>query len=155
MTCPTTLARHPTVMVHSNAGVRQACVAAPVLWNLYIHDFFLLLEKKFSSEWLLEHLTVFADDFHVFFEFNSEELLQQSLVELRRFLDALSEFGLRINIDKTAFLLHLRGRRAPKWRSKLVRGNASSRKVRLEATSKDEEPMHIPLAREHKYLGII
>ena len=146
---------HPSASVMSNVGVRQGCVAAPVLWNLFIDDFLRLNRSTFPVEWLCEHLTIFADDIHLFFEVVSEETLQSSLLELRRFLDALKKHGLMINMEKTAFLLHLRGRRACKWRSKLIMGEGKAKKVKVAATQKDGDPLYIPLVTHHKYLGII
>ena len=53
------------VSITANIGVRQGCVAAPTLWNMYIHSFLILLEGVFSKDWVKERLTVYADDFHI------------------------------------------------------------------------------------------
>ena len=147
--------QHPAVAVRSNVGVRQGCVAAPLLWNMYIHDFLQLIRKIFSDDWLNQHVTVFADDFHLFFSFDSEDGIRKSLWELRRFLDELGDHGLRVNMGKTAFMCHLRGLRAPKWRRKLLRGSGCSCRFRLEANTKHGEVLFIPFVSQHKYLGIM
>ena len=146
---------HPDATVTGNIGVRQGCVAAPTLWNLYIHDFLTQMHKVFSKDWIRDHVNVFADDFHLFFAFGSETEIQEALRDLRRFLDEMSVFGLKINTGKTGFLLHLRGRRASKWRSKLIRGRGDEAKIRLESVEKHGVPLFIPLVSEHKYLGIM
>ena len=109
------------VVITANSGVRQGCVAAPSLWNMYIHGFLQRLAVVFSSSWVRDHITVYADDFHIFFVFLSEEEFQKVLVDLRRFLDELLAFGLDLNMDKTVVLLNMKGGRAPKWRKKVLR----------------------------------
>ena len=87
--------------------------------------------------------------------FSSEQEIQQALRDLRRFLDEMQSFGLRINTSKTGFMLYLRGRRSSKWRSKLIRGSGSGATIRLESLEQHGEPLYIPLVHEQKYLGII
>ena len=147
--------QHESAHVISNVGVRQGCVAAPLLWLLYTHDFLCHLEGIFSRQWIRDHVTLYADDFHLAFTFTSEEALVQALQDLRRVLDELMLFGLAVNMEKTAFLLFLRGKRSEKWRRKLIRGTKGSAKIRLESLVKNGEPLLIPLCHEHKYLGIV
>ena len=122
---------------------------------MYVHAFLEKVRAFFSDQWLRDHVTVFADDFHIFFSFDSEDGLIIALREVRWILDELSLHGLSINMTKTAFLLHLRGRRACKWKAKLVRRSQSTTCIRLDALTKQGEPLFIPLVSEHKYLGIV
>ena len=108
----------------------------------------------FSVEWLREHVTLYADDFHLAFTFSEEDGLIKALKDLRVFLDKMGEYGLQVNMEKTAFLMHLRGR-SEKWRAKLIRGTGSQAKIKLSSVNRQGESLMIPLHEEHKYLGIM
>ena len=147
--------KHPDAQVAGNIGVRQGCVAAPTLWNLFVHDFLVKMHAVFSEEWIRKHVTIFADDFHLFWCFSSEAEIHGMLHDLRIFLDQLQIHGLRVNYEKTAVLLYIQGRKAGKWRSKLIRGNGKNTKIRLEAIDKTGQAILLPLVTSHKYLGIM
>ena len=152
---PYVSAQHSDTYVLGNMGVRQGCVAAPTLWNLYIHDFLTKMQDYFPTGWIREHVTVFADDFHLFFCINSESSMATALKDLRRFLDGMIKHGLKINPAKTAVLMYLMGRRARSWRSKLIRGTGPDKKFRLEPLCKEDFSLLFPLVKEHKYLGVM
>ena len=143
------------VSVMANSGVRQGCVAAPSLWNMFIHGFLEKMAKVFSWSWIQEHVTIYADDFHIFFAFDSEEAFQKALLDLRRFLDELMLYDLDLNMDKTVVLLELKGSRSQKWRKKVVRKEGSSMVLRLDALDRPNPPLLLRLVRSHKYLGIM
>ena len=143
------------VTVCANTGVRQGCVAAPSLWNMYIHGFLDTLSELFPPNWVQEHVTIYADDFHLFFVFASEMEFQQSLLELRQFLDALIAYGLDLNKDKTVVLLNLKGRRSAKWRKKVIVKEGAEYKLKLAAVTRPNPPLLLRIVGSHKYLGIM
>ena len=143
------------VSVKANSGVWQGCVAAPCLWNMFVHGFLEKMSIIFSWSWIQEHVTIYADDFHIFFAFDSEEVFQKVLLDLRRFLDELLLYGLDLNMLKTVALLELKGSRSGKWRKKVVRKEGSTMVLRLEALERPNPPLLLRLVRSHKYLGRI
>ena len=143
------------VSVDANIGVRQGCVAAPSLWNMYIHGFLETLSQIFPPNWVQNHVTVYADDFHLYFVFASETEFKMALHELRSFLDALLAYGLDLNMEKTVVLLNLKGRRASKWRKKLIVKDGTDYKLKLEALIRPNPPLLLRIVSSHKYLGIM
>ena len=143
------------VSVCANSGVRQGCVAAPTLWNMYIHSFLIRIADVFTLQWVKDHLTIYADDFHIFFVFDSEAGFQKALTDLRKFLDELMDFGLDLNMDKTVVLLNLKGKRSAKWRHKVIQKEGSEHRLKLAALTRPNPPLLLRLVSTHKYLGIM
>ena len=60
-------------------GVRQGCSSAPFLWAttmvLLLDD----LQRTIPLEWIHEHVTIYADDLHIFCLFKNETELQDAL----------------------------------------------------------------------------
>ena len=150
--------RHGTydVTVEANMGVRQGCVAAPLLWLIYTHVLLSALGMYLPLDWIQNMLTLFADDFHAAWEFATEVELEQSLRQIYDLITALKDLGLRINMDKTQVLLHLRGIRAPLWRKRLLRNLGGKMVMKLPfGKSSGREVFHIPVVSHCKYLGIM
>ena len=99
-----------TSPLNANVGVKQGCVAAPLLWLVYTHALLTALATNLPSEWIRA------------WEFGDEDGLLLALNQIQSLLSStLSLLGLRINMDKTQALIHLRGTKAPTWRQKLLR----------------------------------
>ena len=60
-----------------------------------------------------------------------------------------------MNVDKSAILLHLRGTKNAKWKSRLLRQHNGRVHLRLAALQKGGDVLHIPVVTVHKYLGIM
>lgn len=85
-------------------GIRQGCSAAPTLWTLYTLAILVELAHKIPKQWLLENLTIFADDTCAHCTFSSLMELQSHLKCIGILFDTLEAYGLQINVDKTAAL---------------------------------------------------
>ena len=145
---------HP-IHIKATRRVRQGCVAAPFIWLAYTHMIMHSLASTLSLQWLRDFFTMFADDCHACWEFTSEKEFSKALAQLRILLDKLMELGLRINFSKSVLLLHLRGTKASKWRSKLLRHNGDKCLFRICPTHADGTVLLLPMVRRHKYLGIM
>ena len=144
------------IMVDANMGVRQGCVAAPLLWLVYTNVLLTALAMKMPSVWIRDMLTLFADDFHAAWEFQDVDGLLQALKQIHCLLDTLCNLGLKINMDKTQVLIHLRGIQAPNWRSKLLRTVKGKTVLRLPYGSRGgSEVWCLPVVAQCKYLGIM
>ena len=142
------------IAINANRGVRQGCVAAPLVWIVYTMLLMQKLALYIPLVCVLAWLTMYADDMHWGQTFKSESELREVLHLIRSFLDFLAIFGVVVNMQKSAILLHVRGRRAAKWRAKLLRSDQGQRVFRLPAISKDDQCLQIPLVKEHTYLGV-
>ena len=94
----------------STRGVRQGCVAAPLLWVLYSRGWIHELAAKVGWEWLLKGLTIYADDVHAAWQIHSEDDFLKAIVSIRVILQSLSDIGLCVNKNKTAVILRMVGK---------------------------------------------
>ena len=144
-----------SVSVEANTGVRQGCVAAPMLWTAFTHTICFVLSLVLSEAWVRENLTLFADDLHACWTFSSENELEFSLVQFRLLIDLLTIMGIRINYEKSVVQLHLRGTRASKWRSKLLRRVNGRWQMRVPPQQAGGEVCWFPVVKQHRYLGVM
>ena len=56
-------------VINSDVGVRQGCVAAPLLWVAFMRFWMKYLSQRLGAAWLRKHLTVYADDNHLAWTF--------------------------------------------------------------------------------------
>ena len=143
------------IEVDANTGVRQGCVAAPLLWTAFTHVVMFMLGIVLTEEWLIKHLTLFADDLHASWEFSNEQELEMALVQLRVLIDMLLIIGIRVNMEKSVVQVHLRGTKAQTWKDKIFRQVNGKRHLRLKATSNEGSILLLPVVKEHKYLGVL
>ena len=134
--------------LHTNSGIRQGCGLAPLLWTAFT----LLAMERLETFLTPDQLTVFADDYHVSWDIDSELHFHNCCVQIGRILDDLTELGMQISVDKTVVLIHLGGSAAKKaMHSSIIRSKVETF---LEAKTK-AGPVRIPVRKEHKYLGAI
>ena len=144
------------IEIEANTGVRQGCVAAPLLWTAFTHVVMFVLGTVLSLEWLAQHLTLFADDLHASWEFTDEDELKTALVQLRILIDMLLVIGIRVNMEKSVVVqIHLRGTKSQSWRDKLFRQVKGKTHISLKANTPNDSVLFLPVVREHKYLGVV
>ena len=127
------------IEVDAKIGVRQGCVAAPLLWTSFTHVVMFVLSLVFPMFWIRKCLTLFSDDLHASWEFTTETELQTGLSQLRILLDLLQIMGIKVNKDKWVVLLLIRGSFSSKWRSKILRRLHGKMQLRLPPSSKDDQ----------------
>ena len=54
-----------TVSDMATTGIRQGCVAAPLLWDCHTSHVMAELQNHLGQQWVRDVLTLFADDFHL------------------------------------------------------------------------------------------
>ena len=137
-----------TFCIEGNVGVRQGCVAAPFLWVAYVRFWLKWLAGILGWDWVRKHVTVYADDNHLAWEFTEDTQVHQSIFELGVVLRSFSEFGMCVNLDKTVAIFSLRGRSSTSLRKRYIqRGRKPLLKV-------DEHHL-LPLVNQHRYLGVV
>ena len=143
------------VKVDATTGVRQGCVAAPMMWTAFTHTIFFVLSLVFSEEWVLKHLTLFADDLHASWEFISEQELELALLQFRVMIDVLTMTGININTEKSVVLSHFRETRASKWHSKLLRKSGNRFQFRLPVRQSGEDVFWFPATKDGCQLFVV
>ena len=134
--------------IDCNVGVRQGCVAAPLLWVSFMRFWMKHLAGRFGMHWVRKHLTVFADDNHLAWAFTDEGAVHRAIAEAEVFLNTFSEYGMHLNLGKTVAILSVRGKSGSSIRRKFVQIDKGCKLLRLSST------LLVPLVTQHIYLGI-
>ena len=96
----------------TTCGIKQGCRAAPTLWLCLTLSIMEAMIRQRSVAWLQRILTAFADDFCGCWTIASASDLLRALSDLELLLGVLAQFSLTVNLQKTALLLHVRGKEA-------------------------------------------
>ena len=142
-------------MIESNIGVRQGCVAAPLLWVCFMHLWQMSLVDKISLEWVINCLTVFADDIHTSWTFSDEFELEKALKSVRIILNSLGMIGMEVNHQKTVCLLCLYGSQASRLRKKYCGKSKMGKYIRIPRLCEEDSDLILPLVDKHVYLGVV
>ena len=76
----------------------------PTIWVAFVHLVLTELASLFSVSWVMEHLTIFADDTHMGWTASTEDELHSSQEQAGTVTQLLETMGLSANTDKSAFL---------------------------------------------------
>ena len=136
-----------------NTGVRQGCVAAPFLWTAFVLHWHKKIARMYGRSWVLDHLTTYADDHHVAWEFADLRELLVALSEAEFVLRSLEEEGMVLSLGKTQALLVLRGTRARGISKKIICTENGEKKIKLGSLT-TTSPIMLPLVRQARYLGV-
>ncbi|CAE7475662.1 unnamed protein product [Symbiodinium sp. CCMP2592] len=98
-----------------------------------------------------EHLTLFADDHHLAFEFNTEQELYQAIDDINKVISILSEMGMLINPTKAKAILRIQGTKRCDLRKKLTRKVQNELRLVLGSGPQD----YIPIVDKVEYLGAV
>ncbi|CAE7367016.1 MCAT, partial [Symbiodinium sp. KB8] len=144
--------RSNTAVIVPSWGLRQGCVASPVLWAVYTVLICRTLEAKFGSGWMAEHGSLYADDAHFRWEFRGFSQFECVMKEVRQVLATFRRFGMRVNQDKTKAILALTGALRSKLSKHYIRKAGEGRHLLL---SPGDPRQWLPLEDQAEYLGII
>ena len=56
--------------IETHCGIRQGCPIAPTVWIAFVHMILVELSRMFSTDWVCQHLIVFAGDTHMGWTFH-------------------------------------------------------------------------------------
>ena len=134
--------------IDGNVGVRQGCVAAPLLWVAFMRHWKKHLEEHLGSSWVKRHLTVYADDNHLAWTFRDLGDIHQAILDATFVLNSFLTYGMHLNLDKTVAILVVRGRGASAIRRRYLVSESGRRFLCLH------DALRLPLVSQHVYLGM-
>ena len=137
--------------IHPNRGVRQGCKASPILWAAFTGLVALQMDIDIRQSFAKDHLTLFADDHHLAFEFNTEQELYQAIDDVNKVISILSEMGMLINPTKAKAILRIQGTKRCDLRKKITR--KVQNELRLVLGSGPQN--YIPIVDKVEYLGAV
>ena len=143
-----------TVNFLASKGLRQGSTEPPFEWSALTWFVCQMLRHVLPESWIQECLTIFADDFHGFWEFQTTADVHHAVKQLRHLLTCLNDLGLKINCGKSAILLRLKGPGADKILSKYLRRTGKGPFFTVK-TIDNQHCFSFPVVAKHAYLGCI
>ena len=137
----------------ASRGIRQGCSAAPTIWTLFTLAILKDLTQKIPEEWIKNNLTLFADDTCAHCVFHSLSNLQVHLKHIGILFDTLEEYGMKINVSKTAAILKGMGSALNKANRLVVKRTPQGSFLLIPRKGGTKTP--IRLKSSHLYLGIM
>ena len=137
-----------TTSVNVDTGLRQGCKAAPLLWVLFMNRFLQILMDKVGQQWIVENVTLYADDIHVGASFFSNTDFRHCFGCV---LDAIETLKLQLSYAKTYILSATTGSGQKKNLKGVVERTSKGATILLPRA--DQTKSAIPLRSKGKYLG--
>ena len=138
--------------IPTGKGVRQGCRIAPTLWISYTVALLQEIAARTSTQWVRDHVTLFADDIHAGLAFFSSQQLLDSISGLGHLLDALEHLGLTISLEKTFVILHICGTNCRSIRKQIVKQDSQG--MYIEVPRAQHLPSRLRVKTTAKYLGV-
>ena len=133
----------------ASRGVRQGCVASPILWIIFVHSICDELAGKVGYSRVCQILTLFADDFHGQWTFYSLAELEEALDVLALLFSTLHKFGMTVNASKSKAIMAVAGTQASQIKKKIVRVIENCPHLKV-----NDKGLLIPLVDSFVYLGV-
>ena len=132
-------------------GVRQGCCSAPYLWSTAMVLLLNELQDTIPLQWIKDHISIYADDLHIFCLFYNEQDLTDCIYFFEAVIMAIDRMGLKLSPQKLCLLLKGKGPGFLLW------------KKRYCVTSKTLQPylflcdgsLRIPIMKKCLYLGAV
>ncbi|OLP99129.1 Copia protein [Symbiodinium microadriaticum] len=100
--------------VTTTNGIKQGCRAAPPLWVSFTLSVLEHLARHRSLSWVQSILTLFADDFCGHWTITCLQDWKAAISDLTLLMETLETYQLKVNLQKTALLVNLKGKTAKK-----------------------------------------
>ena len=138
--------------VTTTNGIKQGCRAAPTLWVSFTLSVLEHLARHRSLSWVQNILTLFADDFCGHWTITCLQDWKAAISDLTLLMETLETYQLRVNLQKTALLVNLKGKTAKKLLRQHTRQKAGETFLILQIHGRE---CLLRLKESHTYLGTI
>ena len=138
--------------VTTTNGIKQGCRAAPTLWVSFTLSILEHLARHRSLSWVQNILTLFADDFCGHWTITCLQDWTAAISDLTLLLETLESYQLRVNLQKTALLVNLKGKTAKKLLRQHTRQKAGETFMILQVHGRE---CLLKIKESHTYLGTI
>ena len=138
-------------VVQMSRGLRQGCPIAPMIYAAWTCRLCKLINARLGQTWTQEHMSLFADDKHCYWQVRSKREFQGALHQLDVILSLLRETKMQVNFSKSAVVYALRGRAAEEMVAKYTRWHNGSRCLLIRGQS---GAVKIPIVDRFVYLGV-
>lgn len=134
-------------------GLRQGCKIAPQLWVVYMDKCLRLLEPRTGLQWIMECITIYADDVHVGCQFTSSHAFQLHRQNIGHVMDVLEQLDLQLSYQKSFILLKYAGTNPrPTLKGRIQRtGTLHS----LIVQRPNGQTSDLPIRNKGSYLGAV
>ena len=133
-------------------GLRQGCPIAPMLYAAWVCQYCHDLDASISKDFTVNHMSVFADDKHFFWEIHSKRQLQQAVRQLQLAIELLEKRCMQVSFSKSHLVYALRGRLAVEM---VGRRTAWFRGERCFILRGGHRCVRLPVHDRISYLGVI
>ena len=104
--------RGETTSIRVGRGLRQGCKIAPLLWVTFMDLFLQQLAALVGFPWIMECLTIYADDVHVGCQFLSEFSLHTHLTNIGHALDVIERMKLFLVVLQVVYAVCIHGHKS-------------------------------------------
>ena len=117
--------------IQATGGIQQGSKDAPLFWNLTMYLILQDLLAQYDHAWILEHLVVYADDFHMRWIVQSPADGLRAMHDLSFLMRVFGAYGLKINPTKSFAMLRLVGKALPSFQKRWINRTANGPMLRL------------------------
>ena len=139
-------------MVSMQRGVRQGCTLAPLLFTIFTCFLSDVIGDRTDRQWMLQHLTLYADDTHASWEIRHGSDLRFVEHSIRSIYSVFQEFGMCVNASKSVLVLGLHGSACKTWIQQRLQSTGQGKFMHFGTPLR---PLCVPVYNEMCYLGII
>ena len=139
-------------VVSMKRGVRQGCTLAPLFFTIFTCFLADSIGQRADRQWMLEHLTLYADDTHASWEVRHSRDLRFVEHSIQTIYAVVKEFGVCVNASKSVLVLGLHGSVCKNWIHQRLQTTKQGKFMHFGSPL---QPLCIPVYSEMCYLGII
>ena len=133
-------------------GLRQGCPVAPMLYAAWVCKLCCDLNAQIDEHFTSNHMSIFADDKHLFWEVHSKHQFLQAIRQLKQVINILEQRRMQVSFQKSAVVYALRGRVADEMAGRNTCWHSGSRYFVLRWGTRC---VRLPLQDRLEYLGTI